>query len=231
MTSFVQTVGESVTIETIKSLKANTPSPHRIIVWYSVNNGGEPNQGFISELRKYTKDVIVDYNDIGMAETVGLLLLYIKDEFILYSQADTIVPEGYYEKMMKFFEDETVGIVGNLSQGQINHLEGAKFVVSDPEFNPDTVKIFRKKMVNDIGSICPSYRNWGEFMAEYYNRILADDKWKIVGGDFGVKHNEVVHGGRINNERWEEQAVTAQELFMRCKAKGFKDYNWWSSVI
>ena len=68
-------------------------------------------------------------------------------------------------------------------------------------------------------------------MAEYYNRILADGKWKIVGGDFGVKHNEVVHEGRINNERWEKQAVTAQELFMRCKAKGFKYYNWWSSVI
>lgn len=215
---FVLTVGEPITIETIKRLKKNTKYEFTLTVWY---HPFEFNQDFFNKLQLETDDVIYCTKNQGTVSPGIFAQLCKNFDYQVSSTADCLVKENYIEKLIKPFNDKKVGMTGLTLQP----------LVKEPSdiVTPDNLFMVSKEMINDIGAICPAFSRYGEEKFEFFKRI-KERGWKIISVPYIGEHDNMRSEGRDQMPDWKQELDKSCRLWLKIQREN-PVYNWWTNKI
>lgn len=214
------TMGEDTTIDSLNSVLRYAKKPYNLLVW---NNGA--NGVFPSELGKYSDNVINCTKNQGLLEAMGYAFLMSLDDVVILTCAGLFWQENTYESLLAPFEDEKVGIVAEYQ------FPTEENVLCTREDIPEGVEAYGKKMINEIGSLCPSFKTWGTSPTELKIRAMRRG-WKVIGIPKCVTHINRDGQGKetVDKELFGNTVLYNNFVFNIIEGKGF-DYPWWRTDI
>jgi len=228
---FIMTVGEEVVFETLDAVKRETKIPYELAVWYHPIKG--VNMDTFNRIQKYTDDVIMCTKNQKNSGVTGYFQIYSDYDYILGLCADSVLKEGYFERLLKPFE--TYSKVAFVGSGEHEDKLTMDYESNNPYNLPDISGMFSHDAINEIGGTLAAFHTYGFEPLEWYGRAISKG-WKIVharniftdGGKNGVKHSGTE---TMEKKEREDSLIHNGALQIELDSKLYKGYNWWSSKL
>ena len=222
---FLFTVGEKVTQKTLDSIRAFTPKPYRLTIWYDAC-GRKIDWNFYDQLANQCDDIVLLSQNHGITEAVGFALLYHHAEFIMLVFADNVLLPGYYDRLMEPFLNHP----NLISAGHSYKPLKTAYELSNLDNFPDGAQMIRRDYLDEVGGISPAFRIYGHELTEFYYRALslgfdvAACK-DILNGTFEA------HEGRDQLDDKEHIIDHNSRTLLSMQRLGFGSYPWWSRTV
>lgn len=223
---FTRTVGEPYFEECLRRVVASTPEPHRLLVWV---NGAPRETVRIAE--RYTDDLIVTSRNKGCVATCGHVLLYEPYAELVQLSCAIMVEPGWIPALRRPFLDHPgTGITGMRSEfGAYRHAVG-ETEECGPGNLPDHLIMSRREVVERIGSMSPSFVQYGHEITEFSLRALRAG-FRAFAVETGARRFEDRHDGRDGLADREEYLRHNLAVWQRCSLRGYRGYDWWRSDL
>lgn len=214
-------MGEDTALTSLAALRENTPKPYNLIIW----NNGCKDPEFIKSLDEFSGNVINCTKNQGLLEAMNYAFITSTDDVVIFTCAGVYPQKGYFERILTPFLDERVGVV---AEYQFSTDEN---VVCGEDNIPEGVEAYSKKMINEIGALCPSFRIWGTAPTELKIRAMKKG-WKVIGVSKCARHiNREGQGkDKLGSEFVHYLLIHNNYVFNTIKRRGF-DYKWWKNDL
>lgn len=185
LTVFMITLGNhDFYLENISRLRKSLPQ-HELVIW---NNGSSTE--FESKLKSLADVYISSSHNMWTSKCFGFAILYLEYDWLIILAPDIKVKDAWWDQIHPLM-DNNVGIIGDsmkhpLSTSEVNQCNENNL--------PDGFHVINRRMVNDIGSLSPSFGIWGHDLTEFKLRALKNG-WKILSVDSGLEHYGDGHTG------------------------------------
>ncbi len=230
---FIPTVGESYTLETIRRVKAFTPDPFEMTVWYE-SVGRFPKEDLIQSLKAECEDVILASRNHGLTEVLNFSMLCLHYDYLLILNADHWLEKDYWIKMRAPFDlYPKVACVGGwrspmgdpLVLTRMTSAEG----FSTQDAYPEGPLLISREAVDSVGALSCQFRGYGHSLYEWHMRCLAKG-WNGIIVDKIFKEQGFGHVGRDMNPNVQMEVADSERVLAEIKKAGFQ-YDWWKSNV
>lgn len=224
---FFLTVGETSTFESLDALKKHTDCSYKLTIWYDACDR-PVDMPFFHKLQEYTDDVILSVSNHYLCTTLGYAMLYLDGDYIMLVPADNIVLPGYMDRFRHVISTtENVACIGT---ARVDDHPDFKFdfdmIMNGKYFRPDGVMLYPKDAILDIGSISPSFAEYGFPLLEWSDRA-AHRGWNQVSCSGIAIEVNGMHEGREKNPNLQDEIQQATKTYLKIKDSGYKDFIWW----
>lgn len=226
---FFLTVGEPGAINTLDDFIKRTKQPYKLTVWYDACGRGV-DLHFWGEMLARTKDVIVSAENRGTVGAVAYAMLYTDFDYLMLLLADTVVEEGYLDRMKTALARFGKVACAGSTRNQFNVKVDYDFVLNARELEPDGIMLFSKEAINEIGGIATAFKGMGQEQREWNERAM-EKGWNIVSCNNIMTEKGTMHDGRIHNPRLAEEIAESEKTYLKIYDRRWKDLNWWDNKI
>ena len=228
---FTLTIGEPETLLAIDRMINYTPEPYSLTVWYDTCGQGI-NRAFYRELTIRTDDVVVLSKNHGPTAAVSYFLLYTHADYIILFGSDSLVRNDYFSRITAPFNTfGDMAVAGEPFHG--NDFGDKDFLIcgNDGIVNyPDPLLMIKRKVVNEVGGISPSFNFYGHEMTEFIGRCIAHN-WKVAIVDKLLDRQYLTQTGITRNYGLTDVIKKNEKVFLHAKDRGFRGYNWWTNNL
>lgn len=224
---FFLTVGEKSAQESLDALKRETTIPYKLTIWYdSCGRGIDYN--FHRMLRTYSDDVVMLTKNHSIARGLGYALLYLEGDYIMYVPCDNIVLPGYIDRFEAAIQNTPkMACAGSARiDGHPDYKFDFDMLVNSSVIRPDGVMLCSKEAVLDIGSISPSFGEYGYDNLEWLDRARTFG-WNLVTCSNISKEINGMHEGRSMNPQLQDEIKRSTEIYLKIRDSKYQNFKWW----
>ena len=214
LTVFVFTAGDDpLVFETIERLRKYTPRNPSFVIWNNCSS-----REYVEKLRPLC-DLLIDANpSVGQSPSFGWPFIYLEYKFLIFCPSDMFCHAEYFNMMFPYFVNQKVGAIGESFRSDFNTYH---FATKDTL--PDAFCIYRRTMIDEIGSTSPRFGRYGHMDLDLKLRGLKAG-WEIISVNAGTIHNRMAKDNPINSD----PVAFEKDLNVSCQALIHPKEKWWS---
>lgn len=222
---FVLTCGEATTFDVLNSIKKNIPGTYYLTIWY--DSRGKEDSAFYSRLKKYTDDIIFLSKNHGPWGAYSFAFLYIHADFVWIINSDAQLLTNTFSEVTRTFENvQNVVLVGGIRANDFKE----KMWISNLDRLPDEVIVINRRLINEIGGLCPSFRGYGHETLEFSLRAI-EKGFDVVALSGLFTELGGGHEARKGNPQRETEIARNSKLIQITNSLRKYGYHWWANNL